>query len=326
MMHEEQWQSIPHLRQELKLLEDYLELQKTNFNEKKYSFTVFTDGLDIEYCIQSIIKLKSLLRMFENSTLSFSNVFVSEFIKLSKSHIIAIRKDSNEYSQEKLLSHSNLIVNLVKSFKNNAFLISDPLHISTILNTTHTVLPNNLKSYLNVGKNSLDDPRVDEIINELAQLKFAESDLNPSELSFYASIIGPSFLGKTQMAFTLSHKINVFYVNLLSANLGDRAAVKTQAIYTETNQIAELFEFAIIKDLDYLIEREIDANILFKYSAGFYTLGLLYVLIRNGALNPNQSAEQRFLELINVKELLAPRLTARQFKNTLRGKVPKFYY
>ena len=325
-MLEEDWQSIHQLRKELRLLEIYLELQITNFKEKKYSVAVFTNDLKIKYCIKSIIKLKSLLRMFENPSLSFSNVFVSEFIKLSKSHIIAIRKDSNEYSQEKLLSRSNLMIDLAKSFENNVFLKSDPFHISTQLNTKHVVLPKNIQSYLNIGANSLDDPRVDEIINELTQLKFAESDLNPSELSFYASIIGPSFMGKTQMAFTLSHKINVFYVNLLSANVGDRAAVFIQAIYTETNQIAKLFEKAITKDLESLKEREIDPNILFKYSAGFYTLGLLYVLIRNGTLNPGQSVDQRFLEFINVKEILAPRLTACQFKNILRGKVPKFYY
>ena len=135
--------------------------------------------------------------------------------------------------------------------------------------------------------------------------------------SYYASIVGPRFMGKTQTAFTLSHKINVIYVNLLAA-ASEENDLSVQLIYAYFRQFSTLFFETIDKDMIAWKEFKLGPN-LNNFREGFYTLGLLYLLIRSYAIKSEQSVEDRFLERINMQTASIPALNVCEFKERLNG-------
>jgi hypothetical protein len=136
--------------------------------------------------------------------------------------------------------------------------------------------------------------------------------------SYYASIVGPSFMGKTQTAFILSYHMTVFYVNLLSTF--NRGYLGMYPIYKETSNFSLLFYTVIKADMK-LLEKErveADANELLDSNLGLETLGLLFVLIYDQKLNPNLSVEERFIRWCNLSEVIVPKLTVSDFKEKLK--------
>ena len=118
-------------------------------------------------------------------------------------------------------NHTNLKslyndISFLNSIKNSISLIYEYLNslctISTNVLTSHDVLPEEIIRYINVGKALRNSYEVQQLTNELKDLKIED------EPSFYVAIIGPSFMGKTQTAFTLSNSLNLIYVNLLATN------------------------------------------------------------------------------------------------------------
>jgi hypothetical protein len=162
--------------------------------------------------------------------------------------------------------------------KKNIFIANETKRITCSISSNSF---NSTKCYIKIGDILKDSEKAVAIKKELATLRSGGDGVT----SYYASIVGPSFMGKTQTAFILSHHMTVFYVNLLSTfKKGD---VTLQPIYKETS--------------------------------GFETLGLLFVLIYDQKLNPNLSVEERFVRWCTLRQVLIPKLTVSDFKEKLNG-------
>jgi hypothetical protein len=93
--------------------------------------------------------------------------------------------------------------------------------------------------------------------------------------SYYASIVGPTFMGKTQTAFILSYHMTVFYVNLLCDF--SEGYLGMHPIYKETSNFLCLLFTAIETDMELLEKGRDEANaydFLLHSNLGFKALCL----------------------------------------------------
>jgi hypothetical protein len=303
-----EWNDLPHFLNEISQLQDYLNGIVSNNKYLSKSQSEILDDCDGN--LQKIIKLCR-----KNKVHNFSpfGTFIFEFNSLSKKIIDEIKLKTENYSNE--LSYKDLkklIESLLESMNNNIFLANKTKRIKCSISSNSF---NSMKYYIKIGDILKDSEKAVAIKKELATLR-SEGD---GETSYYASIVGPSFMGKTQTAFILSHHMTVFYVNLLSTF--DRGDVSLQPIYKETSRFSLLFFRTIKADME-LLEREkvvSNAHDLLDSNIAFETLGLLFVLIYDQKLNPNLSVEERFVRWCTLRQVLIPKLTVSDFKEKLNG-------
>jgi hypothetical protein len=303
-----EWNDLPHFLNEISQLQDYLNGIVSNNKYLSKSQSEILDDCDGN--LQKIIKLCELQNDHDFPPFG---TFLFEFNSLSKKIIDEFKLKTENYSNE--LSYKDLkknIISLSKSMKKNIFLANE-----TKLITCSILLSSfeSMKYYIKIGDILKYSEKAVAIKKELATLRSGGDGVT----SYYASIVGPSFMGKTQTAFILSHHMTVFYVNLLSTfKKGD---VTLQPIYNETAEFSRLFLRTIKADME-LLEREkivSNAHDLLGSNIAFETLGLLFVLIYDQKLNPNLSVEERFVRWCTISEVLIPKLTVRVFKKKLRG-------
>jgi len=123
---------------------------------------------------------------------------------------------------------------------------------------------------MKIGEILKDSEKALKLKQELATLR-SQGD---GETSYYSSIVGPSFLGKTQTAFIFSHHMTVF-------STFDTGNVELQPIYRETSEFSRLFLRTIQSDMIKIEKNSCSNNAhdLFHSILEFETLDLLYVLI-----------------------------------------------
>ena len=167
-----------------------------------------------------------------------------------------------------------------------------------------------LDNYLNVGQALKDDEVTQLFIEEIERLHLDGFDVSP-----FMSIVGPSYMGKTQTAFTLSHRIDLIYVNLSTTFAND-----TQKIYALFKGLAEIFSSCIEDDIFYLksVKISTDAEDIQRLKCPFKTLGFIYVLFRMRMLK-NAPIKDWFLDIINIDETMVPCLTIKEFMLKLHG-------
>jgi hypothetical protein len=303
-----EWNDLPHFLNEISQLQDYLNGIVSNNKYLSKSQSEILDDCDGN--LQKIIKLCELQNDHDFPPFG---TFLFEFNSLSKKIIDEFKLKTENYSNE--LSYKDLkknIKSLSKSMKKNIFLANETKLITCSISSNSF---DSTKFYIKIGDILKDSEKAVAIKKELATLRSGGDGVT----SYYASIVGPSFMGKTQTAFILSHHMTVFYVNLLSTfKKGD---VTLQPIYNETAEFSRLFLRTIKADME-LLEREkivSNAHDLLGSNISFETLGLLFVLIYDQKLNPNLSVEERFVRWCTISEVLIPKLTVRVFKKKLRG-------
>ena len=94
--------------------------------------------------------------------------------------------------------------------------------------------------------------------------------------------------------------MNVMYVNLLSTARSDSCG--SQPIYDKLRKFSKIIFVTIEEDLK--LSNIGSAGSIYGHSARFHTLGLLYCLILRKELNPNETPEQNFLAILNIKRHL----------------------
>ena len=179
-----------------------------------------------------------------------------------------------------------------------------------------------LDRYLDVGETLKNDEVTERLLEQIAKL---HTEANP--ISMYA-IIGPSFMGKTQTAFTLSScLINVIYVNFIPT-LIDNSVRKSQKIYMLFKGIAELFKEVINEDELKLKKAKLDktAEEIKVSNISFQTLGLIYLLLRTRKLREAEYAQDQvfsvkdwLVEIVNIKSAIIPLMNIRQFLEKTEG-------
>jgi hypothetical protein len=267
----------------------------------------------ISSCFKQVSRVIDICTMRNAMKSPLFGVFIEEF-KNSNSEIIEdLKLKTENYAKEiDFPTVLGLIRSLSDSMENNIFLANETSLITcSILSSSFKTM----KSYIKIADVLKDSEKAVAIKKELATLR-SEGD---GVTSYYASIVGPSFMGKTQTAFILSYHMTVFYVNLLSTF--NRGYLGMYPIYKETSNFSILFLRTIKADMK-LLEKErveADANELLRSNLGFETLGLLFVLIYDQKLNPNLSVEERFIRWCNLSKVIVPKLTVRDFKEKLRG-------
>ena len=99
-----------------------------------------------------------------------------------------------------------------------------------------------LKNYVDKGRFLKDSELTLLLVEELKKLKIRGVS------SYYSALIGPSYMGKTQTAFTLAHRMTVFYVNFVS-------------FYYDTSSLIEQVIYRAMKPLSYLFHEVVKADI-----------------------------------------------------------------
>ena len=274
----------------------------------------------IQKAISNFNNLEMAIRTHIHLDLPFIEVLIDDFHKYFKEYIDGIRTISNNYNQTNFLpAVETRLSDMNLSLSNYYFKREQIGCYGTFL----TALPEVVKRFIKIGEASKDHDMAVKMVEEIRCLKDISVEgtdsWNPGT-SYYASIVGPSFMGKTQTAFTLSHKINVIYVNLTAIVLKIDDP-NNQPIYEPFKQFSNLFLKAINQDLASLSAANLEPHgeNLTNFEEGFYTLGLLYLLIRSYAIKSEQSVEDRFLERINMQTASIPALNVREFKARLNG-------
>ena len=190
----------------------------------------------------------------------------------------------------------------------------------TISSAGFNELPTELSRYIKVGEKMKDTIEISEIKTELQSLRLT-SDMNLP--SIYMAIVGPSYMGKTQSAFTLAHLMTVFYVNLLVAKDGDKVfnsnpSRLSQEIYAPFKVISGIFKKCLIFDFS----NTTLSNPAFSENE-FQTLGLIYFLL---TLERPKDVKDQFLQYINIRNIVIPKMTTGNFKSRIRGKLESYSY
>ena len=176
-------------------------------------------------------------------------------------------------------------------------------------------LPAQVSKYIRVGAEMYNSCEILEIKEAIQTLQFTDNINLPS---LYAAIVGPSFMGKTQSAFTLAHIMNVFYVNFASILAND---LPQQEIYSPFEKISSIFESCLDFDRPRTIKTKNTAKSIQRSSKSYRTLGLLTLLIQ---IDWPDSLDEKFLQYINLNNLIVPSMTITEFNNMIQGTVASF--
>ena len=251
----------------------------------------------------------------KNHSLFGSEVLAEELKSLFTDYIDKIKAESNNYIIA--LPEKNVLEFLIvlsKKLNSNSFLDSTVVQRSA---TNYSVPPEVLKSYINVGQAMFTDVLMTEIKESLQNLNYESELRNPS---YYAAIIGPSYMGKTQSAFTLGHLMNVIYLNISQTCLGESAGF-SQPIYSLFKKLSDVFVIAFEQDkLTSEYQKYMrTAHAISGYVSPIKCLGLIYVLIRNRMLHPEYTPMDWFFNLINFENIIAPSMTIQHFEAKVAG-------
>ncbi len=282
----------------LKLIE-YLNEQK-NIHSNKVNLK-FIESIEesLHTAKSKIAVLKTILsknKIFAQDMINCNQViveffaFVDEFSgspQLQKT-FNEICLDKNNDSWENLEYYSNDFILEVK--KRNAVL-KKTVVISCNLPSFDT-LPVEVCQYISTGEKIKDAPEIQAIKNELLTL-----EISAAIPSIYVAIVGPSFMGKTQTAFALSHSLNLLYVNL-TVLYSEYEISAAQPIYSPFAKISNIFSDCLRKDMK-MIKSSFSAAVL-SMEGPFLTLGLIYHLI---CLDKPSSVEEWVLQYINISDL-----------------------
>jgi hypothetical protein len=266
---------------------------------------------NVHVCSEKFDDIRNICIQNLNSPLF--GVFIQEFKNSTSGIIDDLKLKTKNYAIEiDEVFFLSFIRNLLESMNNNIFIANETKHITCSISSNSF---DSTKFYIKIGDILKDSEKAVAIKKALATLRSGGDGVT----SYYASIVGPSFMGKTQTAFILSHHMTVFYVNLLSTF--KKEYVTLQPIYNETAEFSGLFLDTIEADMEVLKMkgRKCNAHDLLRSNISFETLGLLFVLIYDQKLNPNLSVEERFVRWCTISEVLIPKLTVRVFMKKLRG-------
>ena len=128
----------------------------------------------------------------------------------------------------------------------------------------------------------------------------SEINADYAEVQAYASIVGPSFMGKTQFAFSLARTYKVFYVNFSDAS-------NKQSVYKAFDGVSSKFKRFLYKDCEKLnaMGIELDTNELASSEAfdiKLLTIGFIWTLIEN-SMNYDPSKSDWFKFYLEPRKL-----------------------
>lgn len=177
------------------------------------------------------------------------------------------------------------IFNTVNNFENflliakeEVFTIKIP-QIKKVNNEAYSALMKYMNLARHTDLNSEEFGYLQLKIQEMVNAIFPVDDefRPPNKAQPYMAIIGPSFMGKTQTAFTLSRKFPVFYVNFSSTCYG------AQNVYQAFKDVSNIFFAVVSADMAKLKSENINdfstKSLLQSSHLKLKTVGLLWRLM-----------------------------------------------
>jgi hypothetical protein len=318
-----------HQKAQLFLLKKY---QKEMFSLCIYmeneSKLIDKEGLLFDIMKNSKTKIEYFLIIIEKC-INFYHFGCEVFLHYVKKFMENEVKSVKDYSDEYTVSLSDLrgrelFTNLhyvLMSFPfTNYVLKSAPSPLHELLKNDYEEVIESLKKYLNIGYALRDELIINKLKFELPKLR-ADSDI-----AYYAAIIGPSFMGKTQTAFTLSHCMTVLYINL---PIGSRKEVQlkiNQDIYKAFFSFSTILNRIIAEDLHELELTGEDFNASDFYNEAhqimpFKILGLIFSLIKLKMLRADINIFEWYKSIVDIERVWIPSMTIETFLNAIRGKI-----
>lgn len=303
-----------------KIDDDILNLKERLIQKKEQPRTgpIRIHPARLENCIVYISVLTSVLAaVSEDISFLGLEVVVAELESLFRDYINCI--DSPDYLQK---IDDAFIVELIKQLKECSFIhIRTPGKCKPALKFLQSTRREDLEmsvldDYLNVGSELLDNVYTVLLENEIGRLHSEAGIFSP-----YLTIVGPSFMGKTQVAFTLSHKISVYYFNFLNLLPGNDGPTPQQPIYSLFRPITDLIARCIEMDRAHRDFKSLtnNADDLSKIGYPMKTLGFLYVLMSMKALGRYTNARNWLMDFVNLEGIMIPSLTISKFKEKIQG-------
>ena len=173
---------------------------------------------------------------------------------------------------------------------------------------------NDFNQYIEIAKyNDMNEHVFKTISNEIYDItnQIYSNEIDPDRRQVYsfASIVGPSLMGKTQFAFSLARAFPVFYVNFAPAEF-------LQNIYEAFNSISSSFKDCLLNDVKLLdnigIRYDSDCLVDVAREIKLETIGLLWEFVKYSTEFDNRCDWFKFyvssrtvnLEKFSVKDYL----------------------
>lgn len=305
---------IPAIRRDLSKLSDLLTRHLKNNP---------TDQ-EVVTCIEFLSVLLKIVIDVDSQKPPFFGVeiFLSDIEKLFDDPIRKLKSATNDFTTEISQNEYDIIVSLstelnaltyvCKNYESgNASDNTKFLKSKSFKETDFSTLE--LDNYLKVGSALKDDEITQLLISEIEKIHLDSYAVSP-----YLSIIGPSYMGKTQTAFTLSHKIDLIYVNLSTTLAIDHPR---QTIYIYFKRLAKLFSKCIEKDIKHKKFSKTlgNAEDIQDLEYPFRTLGLIYVLFRMRKHKKYATIKDWYLDIINIDSMMIPCLEIGEFQSKFEG-------
>ena len=255
---------------------------------------------EMERCLPRIEKIMKILSEYDEENNSFADLIAKRDEKDLKSMIRFVKRKSRRFKDT---SNSVIIKICDSSFFSHDFGCKKELFYMKNQNEeTFACLSEDIVRYLKIGHELKDEDGTKKLKRELC-LSASRKHCYLYEDYCHVPLIGPSLMGKTQTAFTLSHLMNVIYLNF-----GPSAG--------QFRGISELFSIALEEDM------KIKPDVEFCYCRffDFKTAGLLYCLIwRRYKYSSNETYEEYLLFLMNIKSIIVSEMKSSRFRDDLES-------
>ena len=261
----------------------------------------------LKCCYENSLKLKAFCEDQRSKNSFGLEVFIEEFNVILSTSFKTINSESKqfsavltEYKTEKFISI------LAKQLRE--FLFSDPTQI-ICQNNNKELDSKEISDFVEIGYELSKHEMMTRIKNELGGLKFRSGEASASS---FASIVGPSLMGKTQSAFSLSHIMNVIYINLVSKG----SNLLEQEIYKPFDTFSKLFAVAIVDDInstEFLNNASRNAKDFENFRMPLKTVGFLFTVFRMRIILSHYDVNRWFQMITEIDSIVIPRLTIRQF-------------
>ena len=306
---------------ELQCLNEYIEEELVGLNQQNTRLFNWMNT-----CKMKIIDFADIFEKCQNSYHFGSEILFYYVENIIAKEVKAIKDASNNFSTsiEKKMKNS-LFQDLNKVLETIPFTESVfknvPLPLNEMLKTDYKEILESVKNYLNIGYALKDEIIIEKLKTELSKL-----NANASVASYYAAIIGPSFMGKTQTAFTLNHRMTVIYINLLiGSNTNSEELGTNQNIYKAFFSFSKFLNDIIDDDIKDIKDSGGNINASnFDQQAQqkipLKTLGMIFVLLKMKMIRSDITILQWYKNIMDIENIWIPAMTVSNFIKAVRGK------
>ena len=296
-------------KSEIRKLGEFLQHLKRIVDSKNH----FSKSRYIEMINGCLEKFNIISDNFRNPYKAFGyEVFLAELIEIFKKGEGLKKLNTNCVDESNFIEALDRLLSELELAISNSCCIAK---VEQIISTSNTYISSSeseeISNFVAIGKELAKDDIMKKIVLELKELPKVA-------VSHFTSIVGPSFMGKTQAAFTLAHLVTVLYVNFTSI----RATVQEQQIYEPFSAFSDIFAMAIESDINStgFANTNRSATQFSGFNSPLKTVGLMYVLLRYKQISLEVTVNQWFQTLTSISSIVIPSMNIIEFHRSIQCK------